>query len=134
MTSREFEHIALGVRSQLMQIAMRFCRDEDDAEDIVQEVMLRLWIRREELGHNVTALACKATRNLCVSWWRNRQVKRIVPLVDDMLVDESTPVDKQLIANEQMEQFVKDNISIVPRNQAKKFESLKPFGYSVSLT
>ena len=105
MTSREFEHIALGVRPQLMQIAMRFCRDEDDAEDIVQEVMLRLWIRREELGHNVTSLACKATRNLCVSWWRKKQVKRIVPLVDDMLVDESTPVDKQLIVNEQMEQL-----------------------------
>lgn len=29
------------------------------------------------------------------------------------------------MTNEQMEQFVKDNISIVPKNQAKKFESLK---------
>lgn len=50
----------------MMQIAMRFCRDKDDAEDIVQEVMLRLWIRREELGHNVTALACKRyTESVC---------------------------------------------------------------------
>ena len=29
------------------------------------------------------------------------------------------------MTNEQMEQFVKENISIVPRNQTKKFESLK---------
>lgn len=29
------------------------------------------------------------------------------------------------MTNEQMEQYVKDNIAIVPKNQAKKFESLK---------
>ena len=34
-------------------------------------------------------------------------------------------VANQTMTNEQMEQFVKDNISIVPRNQANKFESLK---------
>ena len=34
-------------------------------------------------------------------------------------------VTNPAMTNEQMEQFVKDNISIVPRNQAKKFESMK---------
>lgn len=34
-------------------------------------------------------------------------------------------VTNPAMTNEQMEQFVKDNNSIVPRNQAKKFESLK---------
>ena len=34
-------------------------------------------------------------------------------------------VTNPAITNEQMEQFVKENISIVPRNQTKKFESLK---------
>lgn len=118
MTSREFEHIALGVRPQMMQIAMRFCRDKDDAEDIVQEVMLRLWIRREELGHNVTALACKATRNLCVSWWRKKQVKRFVPLMDDLLVNESTQADEQLIVKEQIEQL-KQCIEQLTRSQQR---------------
>jgi len=34
-------------------------------------------------------------------------------------------VTNPTMTNEQMEQFVKENISIVPRNQAKKFESMK---------
>lgn len=34
-------------------------------------------------------------------------------------------VTNPAMTNEQMEQFVKDNISIVPRNQTKKLESLK---------
>ena len=34
-------------------------------------------------------------------------------------------VTNPAMTKEQMEQFVKDNIAIVPRNQAKKFESLK---------
>ena len=34
-------------------------------------------------------------------------------------------VTNPAMTNEQMEQFVKENINIVPRNQAKKFDSLK---------
>ena len=34
-------------------------------------------------------------------------------------------VANSAMTNEQMEQFVKDNIAIVPKNQAKKFESMK---------
>lgn len=34
-------------------------------------------------------------------------------------------VTNPAMTNDQMEKFVKDNISIVPRNQTKKFESLK---------
>lgn len=34
-------------------------------------------------------------------------------------------VTNPAMTTEQMEQFVKENISIVPRNQTKKFESLK---------
>ena len=39
--------------------------------------------------------------------------------------NENNVVTNPAMTNEQMEQFVKDNISIVPRNQTKKFESLK---------
>ena len=35
MTSEEFEHMAIGLRPQLLHIAMNFCHDEDDAEDII---------------------------------------------------------------------------------------------------
>ena len=34
-------------------------------------------------------------------------------------------VTNPVMSTEQMEQFVKENIAIVPRNQAKKFESMK---------
>lgn len=34
-------------------------------------------------------------------------------------------VTNPAMTNEQMEQFVKENIKIVPRNQAKKFDSMK---------
>ena len=34
-------------------------------------------------------------------------------------------VTNPAMTNEQMEQFVKENISIVPRNQTKKFDSMK---------
>ena len=39
--------------------------------------------------------------------------------------ENSNVVTNPAMTNEQMEQFVKENVSIVPRNQTKKFESLK---------
>lgn len=105
MTSEEFEHMAIGLRPQLLHIAMNFCHDEDDAEDIVQEVMLRLWMRRDKLDHDVTPLACQATRNMCISWWRKDQVRRVVPLAENLHVEESRQTDDQLIMDEQMRLF-----------------------------
>lgn len=47
---------------------------EEDAEDIVQEVLLRLWSRREELDRcvSIEAYATTMTRNACIDWMRTR--------------------------------------------------------------
>lgn len=118
MTSEEFEHIAIGLRSQLLQIAMNFCHDEDDAEDIVQEVMLRLWMRRDKLDHDVTSLACKATRNMCVSWWRKEQVRCVVPLAEDLPLEESRQTDDQLMMDEQIK-LLQQCIAQLSRSQQR---------------
>lgn len=63
-------------------------------------------------------LRASATQNLCVSWWRKKQVKRFVPLMDDLLVNESTQADEQLIVKEQIEQL-KQCIEQLTRSQQR---------------
>ena len=110
--------MAIGLRPQLLHIAMNFCHDEDDAEDIVQEVMLRLWMRRDKLDHDVTSLACKATRNMCVSWWRKEQVRCVVPLAEDLPLEESRQTDDQLMMDEQIK-LLQQCIAQLSRSQRR---------------
>ena len=76
MTVQEFEHIALALRPQLMDVARGFFADEAKAEDVVQDVLLRLWQMRDRIDcqKNVRALAVRMTKNRCVSVWRHERV------------------------------------------------------------
>ena len=70
MTQTEFEHTLLKARPKMMAAAMRFFRNREDAEDVVQEVCVRMLERGWRDGDNTEALLIKATKNLCVSVWR----------------------------------------------------------------
>ena len=49
MRTEEFNHIILPMRSNLKAYALRLTESDDNAEDLVQEVMLRLWDMRQNI-------------------------------------------------------------------------------------
>lgn len=57
------------MRRRLMDEARRFLRNQDEAEDTVQDVVLKLWTMRDRLGdyRSVEAMAVVITRHLCLS-------------------------------------------------------------------
>lgn len=66
MRTDEFNNTILPMRGELKGLACRLAGDTCTAEDMVQEVMLRLWSMRDSLdtdGHN-RALAFTILRNL----------------------------------------------------------------------
>ena len=79
MTQEEFKEEAQRLRPRLMLTARRYLGD-DDAEDTVQDALLRLWQMVGELRQPFDALALRLTRNLCID-----QVRRRKPTV--MLTD-----------------------------------------------
>lgn len=72
MTREEFEHFAREQRSTLFDIGRHFFGDDDDADDVAQETLLRLWMIRDEVDMetNVVGLVRKIARNYCISRWR----------------------------------------------------------------
>lgn len=68
MSSERFKHEILPIRQQLFRISLKLLEDEDDAEDAVQEVLLKLWRARESLGNyeNLAAFATTVTKNHCL--------------------------------------------------------------------
>ena len=78
MTRQAFEHIAPQLRPRLKDIAQRFFGDEDKAEDIAQETLMRLWLLRDRIAPqaDIGPLAVRMAKNLCVSEWRKQQVRQ----------------------------------------------------------
>ena len=54
------------LRRALHTYAARYCPDE--AEDIVQEAMLKLWLVRDRIDRekNISPMGMTVTRNLCI--------------------------------------------------------------------
>ena len=77
MNKETFIKQVAPLRGMLLGNAQRLTNDVQQAEDIVQETMLRLWQQRESLDShpNLKALALGIMRNCYIDEWR-RQRKR----------------------------------------------------------
>ena len=68
MTREEFKSGVLPIKNKLYRFALRMLGNPEDAQDVVQEIFLRLWAKRESLSEyrNIEAFAMTMTRNLCL--------------------------------------------------------------------
>ena len=93
MTQEEFKEEAQRLRPRLMLTARRYLGD-DDAEDTVQDALLRLWQMVGELRQPLDALALRLTRNLCIDQVRRR--KPTVMLTDSGGTDQADGDDERI--------------------------------------
>jgi len=70
MTQEEYKEEARRLRPRLLQTARRYL-NEDDAEDTVQDVLLRLWQMVDTLRMPIDALATVLIRNFCIDRLRH---------------------------------------------------------------
>lgn len=113
MTQTEFEHLLLQTRDEMMRVAMSFFHNREDAEDVVQEVCMRMLERGWKGGDNTEALLIKATKNLCVSVWRRQ--KRVVSSSSGEGMGEEA--DAPLLCKEQKEQLEQAIAGLTPSEQ-----------------
>ena len=66
MTTEEFQQQAEGLRKQLVSIAHKYLGNTNEAEDIAQDVMIKLWLMHEKLESPIIGMASIVTRNLCI--------------------------------------------------------------------
>lgn len=68
MTIESFKIEVLPLKNKLYRLAKRLLENVQEAEDVVQEVFLRLWARRDRLDElkSIEAFAMTITKNLCL--------------------------------------------------------------------
>ena len=108
MEQHKFEIEAKRMRPSILRLAMHYTEDEDEAEDVVQEVLLKLWFLRERLEsyRSIDALAMVITRHLCLNRKRERHLEK-VPLEEGRtIIGEDSP-EWMIIQEERMDEILK---------------------------
>lgn len=109
----------LRIRPRMMKIALDFFQNQEDAEDAVQEVLLRMWLRDGLPNDNYEALAVRATKNVCVSMWRKQKLRRMETTdADNDTSMDSGSSDSQVLTQEQA-QRIEQAINRLPRSEQR---------------
>jgi RNA polymerase sigma-70 factor (ECF subfamily) len=91
MEQEQFKREILPLRKQLLLYSRSFLENPEDAEDVVQEVLLKLWHIRKELHKydSVSALSFRITKNLCLN--RLKAAQRKTENLESMIVENEMP-------------------------------------------
>ena len=87
MTEETFQNEARRLRPKMTAVARRYTDHAADAEDIVQDALLKLWLMHDDLQSPPDGLAMVLTRNLSID--HQRKKKPHVP-TPDIAEEEST--------------------------------------------
>jgi len=112
-----FNQLMTHLRPKLYRFALAFTKRTDEAEDVVQDVGIKLWEHRDELDHmrSVEAYAMSAVRNRCLDYARSPQ-NRMDELEESFdKANEQTP--HQMMEQKDMAAFVRRLIERLPEQQ-----------------
>ena len=73
MELKQFKIDVLPLRDKLLNYARKLTEDPSDAEDAVQEIMLKLWNMRQKLDEYQSIEAMTMTHHLCMDIWRAKR-------------------------------------------------------------
>ncbi|MCL2042285.1 MAG: sigma-70 family RNA polymerase sigma factor [Bacteroidales bacterium] len=115
MELHQFKEEALPVRGKILNYALKMLESRDEAEDTVQEVLLKLWEMRAKLSEydSVEALAVTMTKNICLNKisYRQRHGREVLSQIQSVWSNET--VERQ-IENADAVDWVKQIIETLP--------------------
>ena len=118
MPASLFKQLLLPLYPRLQRVALRLLGNAEDAEDMVQEVYMKLWSKRDALPdvQDVEAYCVTLTKNMCIDRLRMAEVeKEDVDEVPTMLAA-TDDVEAQVERRDAVEQ-VQRIIGTLPEHQ-----------------
>ncbi|MCP3893175.1 MULTISPECIES: sigma-70 family RNA polymerase sigma factor [Bacteroides] len=104
MQEISFRNDILPLKDKLFRLALRITLDRAEAEDVVQDTMIRVWNKREEWSQfgSIEAYCLTVTKNLAIdrSQKKDAQTVELTPAMEEE-TDSSGPYD-QLVNQERM--------------------------------
>ena len=114
----------LPLKNQLYRLALRIVGREDRAKDVVQEVLIKVWEKRAELGgvNNLEGYCARMTRNLAIDKTRSRHHQSTTALLQVQHFAAPTPTPYEATAENDTFQLIKGIVKKLPEAQREIFE------------
>lgn len=118
MTMKDFTRQITPIKNQLYRFALRMMDNAAEAEDVVQEVLIKLWKGRRELGQikNLEAWSIRLTRNLSLDKMRSKHAQT-VRLADQFDAPNPAPNPAQFTESKDTLNQIHQLIQALPEKQ-----------------
>jgi RNA polymerase sigma-70 factor (ECF subfamily) len=115
-----FRHDILPLKNIVFRTALRIVLNREEAEDIVQDTLVKLWERREKLDkvENLEAFALTMARNLALDW-KEKMDNQHVSFDDEAhdCLDENTNSADKMLAQKETTGAIARIINSLPEKQ-----------------
>ena len=124
----DFQERVLPVKHKLYRFAYRLLGNGQEAEDVVQEVMIKIWTRRQEMHTylNMEAWCMRLTRNLSLDRLRSRKRKYTESLPERLDLAAPDPNPEKLAISQDTLDWVNEIIEKLPEKQKMVIRSSYP--------
>ena len=118
--SQLFEQHILPAAQKMYRYAWSILRDEDNAHDVVQECLTKIWNKRNTLPtvNDHEAWAMRIVRNQCYDWVKSN-TRMVINNQEDVRVEDRT-ADHDLIYQDQ-EAWLTETLETLPSTQREIF-------------
>lgn len=117
MTRVEFQHIVTPIQDKMYRFALRMVKSIPEAEDVVQEVLIKLWQQRDRLSQisNIEAWSIRLIRNQSIDKLRR---KKYTDEIDSVLhFSSNTPSPVETVEQQDTFRLVGDIMNALPEKQ-----------------
>lgn len=118
MKEISFRNDILPLKDKLYRLALRITLDSAEAEDIVQDTMIRVWNKRDEWSqfNSIEAFCLTVARNLAIDRSQKSDAQNIELTIETQEMSDGSTPERQLEQNEQMN-LVRKLINELPEKQ-----------------
>lgn len=118
MKEISFRNDILPLKDKLYRLALRITLDSAEAEDIVQDTMIRVWNKRDEWAqfNSIEAFCLTVARNLAIDRSQKSEAQNIELTTETQEMSDGSTPERQLERNEQMD-LVRKLINELPEKQ-----------------
>ncbi len=131
MSLQTFNEEVAPLKDKLYRFSLRIVKDSKEAEDVVQDIMVKVWNKRAEWDqwHSLEAMCMTMTRNLSIDRTRSKH-RRVseIPENYDRVSDGLNP-EQQAASNDMMD-HIRRLIEKLPPKQRNVLELRDIEGYS----
>jgi RNA polymerase sigma factor (sigma-70 family) len=116
MSKSDFDSLIQLLNRKLYGFAFRILRNQEEAEDVVQEIFLKLWKMGGKLNEykSIDALATTMTRNYCLDLLRKQKHSFIGEFNVDTYQELTSPSPHELMENSESRDIIFNIIENLP--------------------